>query len=185
LRQGMSEFFGKIRRKAGAQRCKFKLIAGEATAVADFCNGLASHPEAWNIVLLDSEIPDSGRLFEELRQRRDWKPPEGSGDLSARVFWMIQVMESWFLADPKALEIFYGQGFQGNVLPGDPRNVEKIPKADVLSSLKRATQGTKKGPYHKTKHAPGIFGRIDPSKVRAAAPHCRKIFDDVSEVLSS
>lgn len=182
LRKGMSEFLGEIRGAARERRCGFRLIAGEATPVADFCTALADHQEAWNLLLVDSEGPDDGKLFEKLRQRRGWNPPAGSGELAGRVFWMVQLMEAWFLADMEALNAFYGQGFRKNVLAGNP-HVEEVPKADVLSSLKQATRDTGKGTYHKTKHAPEILMGVDPNKVKAAAPNCKRLFDTVLERL--
>ena len=178
LRQGMSEFLKEIQETARGRECRFQLIAGGATPVADFCDALKSRPEAWNILLLDSGRPDDGKLFERLRQSRSWNPPAGSGELAGRVFWMVQLMEAWFLADMEALNAFYGKDFRKNVLAGNP-HVEEVSKADVLSSLKQATRDTGKGAYHKTKHAPGILMRVDPEKVKAAARNCKRLFDTV------
>lgn len=90
-------------------------------------------------------------------------------------FWMVELMEAWFLADPDALETYYRNGFKRNSLRQNPL-VEEIPKADVMSSLLRATRGTQKDAYHKTKHAPNILGLIDPKKVRSRAPNCERLF---------
>ena len=118
------------------------------------------------MLLKDSEGPDSGRLCDALAISRD---------LEDRVFWMVQVMESWFLADVAALQVYYGQGFQETALPKNPK-VEEVFKADVLSGLKNATRNTPKGRHHKTGHAPEILRGIDPQKVRTAAPHCERMF---------
>ncbi|HWE52126.1 MAG TPA: DUF4276 family protein [Bryobacteraceae bacterium] len=92
-----------------------------------------------------------------------------------QVFWMIELMESWFLADKEALKKFYKRGFTEAALPGNP-NVEKILKRDVESGLKEFSRGTQKGSYHKTKHAPGILELLDPSLVRQAASECQRLF---------
>ena len=55
------------------------------------------------------------------------------------MFWMVEVMESWFLADVAALKVYYGDSFQENVVRGNPE-VEKILRTDVYSRLKRATK---------------------------------------------
>ena len=91
------------------------------------------------------------------------------------MFWMVEVMESWFLADVAALKVYYGDSFQENVVRGNPE-VEKILRTDVYSRLKRATKNTKPGEYHKTKHAPALLAAIDVSLVRAAAPNCERMF---------
>jgi hypothetical protein len=91
---------------------------------------------------------------------------------------MVQVMESWFLADPEALTRYYREGFAINALKKNPK-VEEIPKDDVLKCLKQATRKTKKRAYHKTGHAPGILELLDSNKVRKAAPHCDRLFQDL------
>jgi len=52
-------------------------------------------------------------------------------------------------------------------LKGNP-NVEQIPKADVLTRLKKATSETKSGEYHKIKHAPKLLQEF--------APNCDRMF---------
>ena len=50
-----------------------------------------------------------------------------------QVFLMVQVMESWFLADRESVAAFYDGGFVQNSLPGTSTGIENIPKDDVLS----------------------------------------------------
>jgi hypothetical protein len=97
---------------------------------------------------------------------------------------MVQLMEAWFLADPEALVVYYGSGFQANALKRNPE-VEKIPKADVLRCLARATKKTPKGEYRKTKHAPAILESLNPDKVRSVAPNCERLFTEILERLGS
>ena len=92
-------------------------------------------------------------------------------------------MESWFLADMNSLKVYYGNGFQESALKGNPA-VEQILKADVYSRLKRATRETKRGEYHKTKHAPDLLAKIEPSRVRTAAPNCERMFRIILEKLA-
>lgn len=136
----------------------FLLIAGKATAEADFRTAQKEHRDALNILLKDSE----GSSFQ----------------IHESVFWMVQLMEAWFLADPDALEHFYGQGFRRNALKPNPK-VEEIPKDDVLDSIKEAVRKTKKERYHKTQHAPRILESLDPTKVRKAAPNCDRLFREL------
>ncbi len=94
------------------------------------------------------------------------------------VFWMVELMESWFLADPKMLSDYYGAGFLVNRI-GERADVERMPKADVLNLLKRATKKTNKGEYHKVKHAPFLLEKLDSNRVRDRAEHCRQLFEAV------
>jgi hypothetical protein len=177
LRSGFHEFFKDVREPAQALRIGFKCIPCGAEPVRDFCNALRSNPESFNVLLLDND----GRLsFESLKKRSDWKPPREVDE--KEVHWMIQIMESWFLADIETLREYYGPGFDPDHLPGHP-NVEEAPKADVERGLKEATRRTRKGPYHKTAHAPRILELLKPGQVRAHAPHCRRLFDTLLATL--
>jgi hypothetical protein len=91
-------------------------------------------------------------------------------------------MESWFLADPDALARYYGKDFRIDALRGNPQ-IEEIPKADVEARLKNASRETGKRSYHKTDHAPGILALLDPDRVRHASPACKRLFDELLEIL--
>jgi len=178
LRPGMSQFLSEIWGAARKRRCKIRPVLCGANAVSDFCLALQEHRDAWNILLLDSEGPVDGGLLDQLRNSSGWQPPVGQENLEDKVFWMVQLMEAWFLADVDTLNKYYGQGFLGNALLGNPR-VEDIPKDDVLARLKQATRHTKKGAYHKTRHAPEILTQLNPDRVKQASPNCKRLFDKV------
>ena len=158
LRPGFSQFLAPIRDAARARRIGFHPIAVGSRTEEDFQVAVNSHPDACNVLLRDSEGPDA--------PQRDL------------VFWMVELMEAWFLADPDALERFYHKGFRRNALKQNPR-VEEIPKDDVLEGLKQATRETQKGQYHKTQHAPHILESLDSAKVRKAAPNCDRLFREL------
>jgi hypothetical protein len=121
------------------------------------------NPEQWIIALLDSE----GEAF-------DAEDPD--------VFWMVEVMEAWFLADPEALGRFYGRNATLSALPGT-QDVESIPKARVMTALKELTRTTKKGKYHKTVHAPEILKQLNTERVRKAAKNCNRMFREIERRL--
>lgn len=164
LKPGFHAFFREIVDQARARRCRIELIATGGTPKRDYDIAIRKHRNAWNILLLDSEGPN----------------PDPH---SASTFWMVEVMESWFHADKDALAQFYHGGFNASALKANP-NVEQISKKDVIEGLKSATRGTRKGSYHKTKHAPGLLEAIDPCLVRKAAPHCDQLFSAVLAELS-
>ena len=89
---------------------------------------------------------------------------------------MVQVMESWFLADTEALETYFGQGFRKSALP-ENNNIETVPKQDVLSGLDRSTIGTGKGNYHKSRDSFRILATLDPGKVSKASPFAARLID--------
>jgi len=92
------------------------------------------------------------------------------------IFWMVQIMESWFLADARALMALFKTNF-GDL--GNP-NVEEIPKADVLARLNKLAGGD----YHKISHGAKLLALIDPAKVRKAAPNCDRMFSVILAGLS-
>jgi hypothetical protein len=166
LREGFRSFLREI--ETANEGHPPRLIAGRGReqAIADFRKALRIHPTAVNVLLIDSEGPDDGRLFETICQ-----PQQIAEALKDRVFWMVECMESWFLADVDALCQHYRKDLREE-LRGNPK-VEEIPKKDVLTRLKTATNGR----YHKTKDAPHLLKRIRPELVRQAAPNCRRLFD--------
>ena len=155
LRRGFHAFLAEVIEGARSHRCRVQLVACKARAhhFREVAN--SQHPLAWNVLLIDSEGP----------------PPNQVPD----TFYMVQIMESWFLADVDCLKRFYGEDFRTSSLPGNP-HVEAITKRDVLNALKHATKETPKGEYHKTVHAPDLLGGLDTSRVRAAAPNCDRLF---------
>jgi len=165
LRPGIRLFFTGIAEAASRKGWHFAPpVATYGRPVQAFRIALRAHADAWNVLLLDYEDPDEA----EIRKKH-----LGGCDQDS-VFWMVQVMDSWFLADIDALKSFYDGGFQESALKGNP-NVEEIPKADVLGRLENATRATKAGKYQKN-HAFKLLGLIDPTKVRSVAPNCERMF---------
>jgi hypothetical protein len=169
LRPGFRQFLSEIAEAARSKRWHFDLIATEGTPVQDFQAALKAHRDAWNVLLLDSEDPQEFRL----RKKR----LEGCDQDS--VFWMVQIMESWFLADVGALKALYKDRLNEAAIKRNPK-VEEIPKEDVRASLKNATNGE----YHKVNHGVKLLELIDPAKVRKAAPHCEQMFNVILAKLS-
>ena len=176
LKPGFSQFFAELREQAKARRCKFELISGGSgpNACKDFAIAGRTHPDSWNILLIDSEGPDTGSLSQTLCREQGW-----DASIEKSIFWMVQMMESWFHVDKDALQAFYGSEFKRSALKANPK-VEEIPKSDLEKGLRKATKHTK-GDYfdNKTSHGPALLSKINPEKVRNAAPNCKRLFDTV------
>ncbi len=158
LRSGFRQFFSKIAEEATNNGWRFAPpVATYGRPVQAFRIALQTHSSAWNVLLLDWEDPNEA----ETRKKQLGNCDPGS------VFWMVRVMESWFLADPDALKTL----FRSRPTAGNP-NVEEIPKEDVLERLKKAANGE----YHKVKHGTKLLELIDPAKVRKVAPNCERMF---------
>lgn len=149
---------------------------GRQSAYESFCTAVAPAPNPDTAhLLVDAEGPVSTEdPWVHLRACDGWSKPDGT--TSDQCHLMVQLMESWFLADRTALQKFYGQGFQPGALPGSPR-VESVPKSDALEGLKAASRQSAKGPYDKGGHGFAILGAIDPDLVARAAPFAKRFLD--------
>ncbi len=124
------------------------------------------------VLLVDAEAPVTFLdPWTHLNTRDGWTRPSGATNDQCHL--MVQVMESWFLADREALANFYRQRFRPHALPGNPRQVEQVSKRDIENGLERATRDTSRGRYHKGQHSFAILASLDPAKVTAASPHAR------------
>ena len=176
LLPGFRQFFDELYGRGA----KIDLAMCKANAIADFISSVKKFPNATNVLLIDSEGPHAMTRFQEVRSHDHWDDAVGGAIPDDQVHFMVQVMESWFLADRQALRAYYGQGLLENRLPSNP-SVEQVPKDDVLSGLADATVPTGKGKYHKTRHAPDLLARIDPSRARSTAPSCARLFDSLEK----
>ena len=170
LQPGLRKFLDEFYR----QGAKIRLVAGGGDCVGDFITGMKSNNNAVNILLKDSEERNIQEALREVKSHDHWDTKLGSQVGDEQLHFMVQVMESWFLADRQALRSYYGQDFLESRLPSNS-NVEEISKDDVLNGLEEATRDTKKGKYHKTRHAPDLLERMDGATVRAAAA-CNRLF---------
>jgi hypothetical protein len=174
LKSGFDTFFSDLKRAAREAQSTLELVAAK-DGLSAYRKAQRTHPQAWNVLLKDSEQPMPADWL-QLCQR--FGIDQGFVD---RVFWMVELMESWFLANPKMLSDYYGVGFLVNSI-GERVDVERVPKADVLRTLKQATRGTTKGEYSKVKHAPFLLEKLDSNRVRARAEHCRQLFQVITKL---
>ena len=184
LRRGFHEFFRELIQEARGRWIRLELIPGGGRAVQDFMKALRTHRAALNLLLVDCEGPPVHCSIRRLSQRSDWKPPRGTVVGDSRVFRMIELMESWFLADRAALVRYFGRGLNLKRLPV-AFAVEAIPKDRVLRNLHDATRRCDKGSYSKTAHAPELLARVDPGRVRAASPECERLFGELHRAIQS
>ena len=135
--------------------------------------------DAIKVLLVDAEGPVNQSPRLHLRDRDRWNLSFTCEDT---VHLMVQTMETWIVADQAALKSYYGQGFRAKNLPG-AKNLERVPKTDVESSLGEATKDTQKGRYHKIRHASDLLKRIDVESVKARCAHCQRLFDEVGRII--
>ena len=93
-----------------------------------------------------------------------------------RAFFMVQKMESWFIADQQSLSGYFGPGFRENALPQNP-NVEEVPTRDIDDALRNATRNCSKQRYVKGRDDVGLLNRLNPTAVYSACPNFARLID--------
>jgi hypothetical protein len=170
-RRAFSVFLGNLL----GDRPKPRIVASGSRdqAYRDFSRALSGDTDVFATLLVDSEDPVvAGKTAAaHLRDRDRWTGPLPDG----QVHLMVQCMEAWFLTDKAMLAQYYGDGFKQSALPPNPK-IEAILKQDVFNGLERATVGTSKGAYHKTRHGFDILERLDPVAVQNGSPFAAAFF---------
>ena len=183
LRQGMDEFLHRLKAAARAKKWRWDLVCcgPRDDALRGFQNAVARGDDTVTVLLVDAEGPVTKPVREHLRDRDGWDL-DFAEDYAVHL--MAQTMETWIAADSEALAEYYGQGFNKNAL-SDRTNLEEEPKANVENRLNRATERSRKGRYHKIRHASHLLQRIDAEHVQARCPHCRRLFNVVGRMIDA
>lgn len=180
FRQGWTAFFKasglegrmpRIVRGQGRQRT-FELFV---TAVEN------PEPGVLPLLLVDSEEPvaESHTAWQHLKARAadDWDRPTGARDDQA--FLMVQVMETWFLADRDLLRSYFGSALRENHLKVWP-SLAAVPKATVLRALDQATAACSPC-YAKGKVSFDLLAKLNPAKVEQACPDAKRLLDHLRD----
>lgn len=188
LKTACREGFAKFLQKAGLAGQMPRVVAcgSRNDAYDSFCTAIAQGEPAF--LLVDSEAPvakaaQQGQPLDwkpwlHLKQRQGdgWDKPKGSEDLQCHL--MVQCMETWLIADPQAMQAFFGQGFKADALPGSASTLEAVGKQKIFTALTQATRSSKtKGVYGKAEHSFKLLACIDPAKVAQASPWAKRLFD--------
>jgi hypothetical protein len=183
FRNGFSAFLCSIRDEARRHRLHFDIIpcGPRSETIKRFAQALNDDPRTFNALLVDADAQPTGSPREHLSQSNAKRLSDATGNAC---HLMVELMESWLIADPDALGEFYGKGFRNSGLPRS-KNLEQVAKSDVLAALKHATTDTGKGEYHKTQHGPQLLTCIAPAKVRQRAPHCERLFTTLAGVIET
>jgi hypothetical protein len=108
----------------------------------------------------------------------NWKKPSNGNDTDCHL--MVQMMETWFLADIDMLKDYYGKGFNENAMPKQ-KDIENISKEKVLHCLEAAAVQSKKETYDKGRDSFAILERINPQTVMQASPWASRFISILKE----
>lgn len=176
FRQGWRQFFD----RAGLAGRMPGVVRGQGrTQTFDlFTTALAqARPGVLPLLLVDSEDPvaTGHSVWQHLKTRDGWDRPPGAADDQA--FLMVQLMETWFLADRDLLKRYFGASLRENHLRQWPA-LENVSKSTVLNALAQATAGCRKQ-YAKGKVAYELLGQLSPNQVEVACPHAKALIDNL------
>ena len=180
-RRGFSSFF----RKAGLGERMPQIVAcGSRDRAYDrFCIAIAHQPDDFNVLLVDGEGPvAAAEPWRHLKQSDGWTCPTGAGKDSAHL--MVQMMESWFLADRECLARYFGDGFRASALPAPERAIEEVTKEDLEKALRECARQSSKRRYAKGRDSFALLSRLDAAKVVDASPHARKLVEALKTALA-
>ena len=182
MREGFRTFLDSLYQLAQQRGFRFHppvMCGSGENAYKEFKAALKRNKHAINFLLVDAEGPVAKNISPWAHLK--W----GSLGLDdSHCHLMVQAMEAWLLADKEALKRYYDdRDFNEKSLPANPQ-VEQIPKNDLFAGLEHATAKTRKGKYHKTRHAPEVLKRLDVGTVCRAAPYCDRLFKTIESKMS-
>lgn len=102
--------------------------------------------------------------------RTDWLAAKSLVSHQASIFFMVQKMEAWFLAQPDLLHEFY-QPKLTHALPATAAAL--VPHPERV--LERCTTDTRKGRYHKTGHGARLLALLRLAELQATFPDVARL----------
>jgi hypothetical protein len=185
LRVGFNGFFRELKQLASANDCKLNFIpcGGNTETFRDFEIALKSRNDAIKVLLVDSDGP----VTQQPKKHLKIKNPDV---MDEQYHLMVQIMESWFIADINALYEFYKEELDEECLTvfEDVEDVENIDRKEIEMALRNATKGTSYGDYceyGKIRHASEILKKLNANTVRRKAAHCDRLFTTLESLIAS
>jgi hypothetical protein len=186
------EGFSKLIEKAGFRGRMPRIIAGggRESAYDRFKTAAAvSAQTAYPMLLVDSEDPvpdedrgpDSAAAWVHLKSRDNWDCPTGMKNDQAQL--MVTCMETWIMADRKALHTVFGASLQTNALLPQ-YDLEARSRQDVHQALEHATRDCGRGKaYRKGSRSFQVLAQLDPETLNQHLLHFRRFITTLDRYL--
>ena len=183
LRQALREGFRAFFKNAGLKRLPRVVACGSRQhAYDDFRAAIGQSSVDFAALLVDSEGPVSATTaWAHLKERDDWERPSSATEQNVHL--MVQVMESWFLADRDCLVRYFGKGFRASALPAPQWEVEDVPKEEVGRALNESARRSRKEGYDKGRDSFELLSQLGAAKVIEASPHARRLVETLAGVM--
>ena len=176
LQIGLKRGLGKLLENSGFRgRMPRLFISGGRTQTFDDFGAAHSQWGAQDYVamLVDSEEPLANleASWQHLLARDHRLRPVGAED--EQVLFMTTCMETWIIADRRALAEHYGARLQANALPPLVA-LEERARGEIQDQLVHATRNCA-NVYRKGKRSYAILGRLDPTTLAPLLPSFRRV----------
>lgn len=164
--------------RMGFKGRKPRLVAcgGRGAVYERFCTEHQARGVGYVAKWIDSEEPlesieHAWKHLVEVTTVAAWEKPDGAVD--DQVLFMTVCMETWIVADRKALRVHYGHKLQENALP--PLNqLEDKGRHDIQDRLERATRDCK-NTYAKGKRSFNVLNELDPGVLKQHLPSFARV----------
>jgi Domain of unknown function (DUF4276) len=155
LRQGLSKL---LEQKLKGKLPRMILGAGKKQTIDKFKNNKLD--AQFFLLLVDLDATED-KIQADLNEHQ-------LSENAENVFYMVQEMENWFLSQPDILDKFYGKDTAtGKLMSKKLPNKKAIDIDHPDEVLQNLTKNTKKGEYHKIKHAVELLKLLDANKLEA------------------
>lgn len=184
LRRGVDSFLRSAKAAARRKSLHWRVVAcgSRNEAYRQFRAAVAKPAGDVPFLLVDSEEGVTRAPRAHLTARDGW---DGLEDVAEdQVQLMVRTMETWLVADVRALSSYYGRYFNGGSLPKH-QDLERVPKQAINAGLTRATRKTQKGEYHKIRHASDLLALVDTDEVKKRCRHSKRLFETLAEAVEA
>ena len=182
LRGGMNDFLKPLVDAARRRSIRWKLVCcgPREEAYRRFRSAIRdADPDEATVLLVDSESPVGELPRAHLHREDGWDLAFASDNA---IHLMVQVMETWIVADAEAVAEYFGVSAKAAKLPVR-QDLEQETKSKVLKALRTLAARARKGSYVKIQHGSALLRRIDSAKVRARCSHCDCMFKELGRII--
>jgi uncharacterized protein DUF4276 len=178
--------FAKLFQNAGLKRPHSpSLIAcgSRNEAYRQFCNRWPGRDGEVLLLLVDSESQVNGAKWEHVAQRAGdhWKTPASVTE--DHLWFMMQCMATWIVADRNTLARVFGDCLIANALP-PLTDLERRSKADVQTRLQQATARCDRDrKYEKGRRPYQLVEKLDPETLADNLPHFKSLISHLRLLL--
>ena len=175
FREAIDRLLNEQKTRVRKARKHWKTIpaGGRFAAWDKFLDMKSAFPDALVLLLVDSEGPTSDSEW----MRSVWF---SRAKEQPTLFFMVQCMEAWIIADGQHLEESFSHLKAGS-LPKRPP--EECSPEELRRALQVATQNCGWGPYEK-RHGPLLLSSVRPEVVVQRCPSARAFLDGLDRLLA-